>query len=417
MTRKRIFIILAFCTLMLTLGFQWVRAQERIPALPEEPQAPDAAYLGAGFTYQGTLSDSGGNPITDICDFSFTLWSDPVITLPGAQVGFASLVSGVEVEGGHFAALVNAGDEFTDVAFFGHRRWLEIAVQCSGDPGFTTLSPRQEMTATPYAHSLRPGAEIRGNRPDDNSLSVFNFATTGLSDGLYAEATSLSGIAVYGLNTATPAMASPQGGPGGIGVKGEGVTGVIGSGTTIGVSGYSTDGWAIYGYSSAGYAGYFNGNVEVLGDLAVSGTKAFKIDHPLDPANEYLYHYCMESSEVLNEYSGNVVLDEKGEAWVEMPAWFDAVNTDFRYQLTPIGGAAPNLYIASEIQEGRFQIAGGPAGLKVSWQVTALRNDPYLQENPAPVEQAKPKDEAGTYLTPELYGQPAESGLGYSAVP
>jgi hypothetical protein len=122
---------------------------------------------------------------------------------------------------------------------------------------------------------------------------------------------------------------------------------------------------------------------------------------------------------VLNQYSGNAILDSNGQAWVELAAWFDAINggnepnPDFRYHLTPIGSAAPNLHIAQEIDGERFLIAGGPAGLKVSWQVTALRSDPYIQQYGAPVEVEKPEPERGSYLHPELYGQPEELGLHY----
>jgi hypothetical protein len=157
--------------------------------------------------------------------------------------------------------------------------------------------------------------------------------------------------------------------------------------------------------------------VQVQGDLSASGTKAFKIDSPLDPAHQYLYHYSLESSEVLNQYSGNATLDANGEAWVRLPNWFAAINKDFRYQLTPVGAPAPGLYVAQEMRSSaagsQFKIAGGPAGLKISWQVTALRNDPYVQAHGAPVVVDKPAGEQNTYLYPELYGQPPEKGLGY----
>jgi hypothetical protein len=52
---------------------------------------------------------------------------------------------------------------------------------------------------------------------------------------------------------------------------------------------------------------------------------------------------------------------------------------DFRYQLTCIGGSAL-VYISEEIKNNRFAIAGGKQGLKVSWQVTGIRKDPYVFE-------------------------------------
>jgi len=98
---------------------------------------------------------------------------------------------------------------------------------------------------------------------------------------------------------------------------------------------------------------------------------------------------------------------------VQMPDWFQALNRDFRYQLTAIGAPGPNLYIAEKIKDNRFKIAGGAPGMEVSWQVTGIRQDPYAQAHPIIVEEEKPADERGTYLHPELYGQPEERGLNY----
>jgi hypothetical protein len=168
---------------------------------------------------------------------------------------------------------------------------------------------------------------------------------------------------------------------------------------------------ALYSQAGTGRAGFFFGNVHVQGQLSAN-VKLFTIDHPLDPQNKYLNHACVESAEMMNIYSGNVVLDAKGEGWVQVPDWFNAVNTDLRYQLTCIGGHAP-VYIAEELSNGRFKVAGGRAGLKVSWQITATRNDPYARNHPLQVEQMKPAGERGRYLNPELYGQDRTSGIGY----
>ncbi|MFZ1474675.1 MAG: hypothetical protein WAV79_17285, partial [Anaerolineae bacterium] len=82
-------------------------------------------------------------------------------------------------------------------------------------------------------------------------------------------------------------------------------------------------------------------------------------------------------------------------------------------QLTPIGGPGPNLYIAQEVKNNRFQIAGGSAGLRVSWQVTGIRQDAYANAHRIPVEEEKPTDERGLYLHPVELGKPAELGLDY----
>jgi hypothetical protein len=169
--------------------------------------------------------------------------------------------------------------------------------------------------------------------------------------------------------------------------------------------------------SGNGYAGYFRGSVRVTGELSVDGNVSkgggsFKIDHPLDPENKYLYHSFVESPEMMNVYNGNVVLDADGEAVVELPEWFEALNGDYRYQLTCIGGFA-QVYIADEIAGNTFRIAGGRPGLKVSWQVTGVRQDAWANANRIPVEVDKPEHERGTYLHPEAHGVPAELGESY----
>ncbi len=166
-----------------------------------------------------------------------------------------------------------------------------------------------------------------------------------------------------------------------------------------------------------GLAGSFTGDVNISGNLTVSGTKSFRIDHPLDPANKYLYHASIESSEVLNLYSGNVALDASGEANVQLPEWFETLNKDFRYQLTAIGAAAPNLHIAQEIQDHSFRIGGGAAGMKVSWQVSGVRQDAWEKAHPMVVEAAKPQRERGYYMNPELFGAPAERSIEWARYP
>ncbi len=177
----------------------------------------------------------------------------------------------------------------------------------------------------------------------------------------------------------------------------------------------SGNGYGVYGYATGNsltnWAGYFAGDVNVTGSV-VSPVKITKLDHPLDPENKYLQHSAIESSEMLNSYSGNVVLDASGQATVTLPNWFEAINTDYRYQLTCVGGYA-QVYVASEIENGAFRIAGGTPGLKVSWEVKALRADAYAKANPLTVEVAKRADEQGKYLHPEAYGLAAERGIDY----
>jgi len=185
-----------------------------------------------------------------------------------------------------------------------------------------------------------------------------------------------------------------------------------------GVNAYAVGGlWAygIYARADSGdpytAAGVFSGDVDVNGTLYKSAG-SFRIDHPLDPENKYLCHSFVESPDMMNVYNGNVVLDGGGEAWIEMPEWFEALNRDFRYQLTCIGGFAP-VHVAEEISGNRFQIAGGEPGMKVSWQVTGIRQDRFAEANRIQVEVDKLPLEAGKYIHPELYGRPREDAVDY----
>jgi hypothetical protein len=117
-----------------------------------------------------------------------------------------------------------------------------------------------------------------------------------------------------------------------------------------------------------------------------------------------------ESADVPSVYTGNTILDGNGEAWVQVPGWFEVLNKDFRYQLTCIGGFAP-VYIAQKITGNRFKIAGGQPGLEVSWQVTSIRHDPYAKKHRIQVEEEKPAAEKGHYQDPGLYGQPATKSI------
>jgi hypothetical protein len=269
-------------------------------------------------------------------------------------------------------------------------------------------------------------------------IGVFGISISG--SGVYGS--SYDGYGVYG-------SSENYHGVMGYGNSGDGVhgrsysrSGVYGqSDSGAGVYGLSNNYYGVYAFSNSpdwlyglyagsyfGYAAYLDGNVIVTGNLSVSGNKNFKIDHPLDPSNKYLYHSCVESSDMKNVYDGVVVLDDKGEAEIKLPDWFGALNKDFRYQLTAIGAPGPNLYIAEEISDdvtndgnsssnnnnnnnSRFKIAGGTSGMKVSWQVTGIRQDPYAKAHPIQVEEDKPAKERGYYLYPELYGQPEEKGI------
>ncbi len=196
---------------------------------------------------------------------------------------------------------------------------------------------------------------------------------------------------------------------GGIGPGGDGPGGVFYGGD----SSLYGDGMDVF--PGSGMAGSFFGDVGITGTLS-KASGSFKIDDPLDPANKYLYHSFVESPDMMNVYNGNVVLDASGEAVVDFPEWFGLLNRDFRYQLTCIGGYAP-VYVAEEISSNRFKIAGGRPGLKVSWQVTGIRQDRWANAHRIPVEQEKEPRLRGFYIHPELYGAPPEKQIEWARHP
>lgn len=275
-----------------------------------------------------------------------------------------------------------------------------------------------------YHYLWKPGGHQRwdlvvGNTTrlvadDTGSVGIGSFGAGTLDGKLFVDgrirSQSNGEPAIEGVNGLT----TPHG-VGNVGVYGAATGSGVGSGTRYGVLGYA-DGdtsYGVYGTAVANpghYAGFFEGNSHTTGTLT-AGTKSFLIDHPLDPANRYLEHSSVESNERMNIYRGHVNLDERGEAIVTMPSWFEALNEEFEYQLTCLGGYAP-VYIGTELQDGKFTIAGGRPGLKVSWQITGVRHDPVARSRPLEVERTKPAAERGRYLNPEAYGLDASKGIG-----
>ena len=185
-----------------------------------------------------------------------------------------------------------------------------------------------------------------------------------------------------------------QGGsaPGGGGQGGIGIVAVPGSG------------------SQSTWAGFFLGDVHVAGNVSKAGG-SFQIDHPLDPENKYLYHSFVESPDMMNIYNGNVTTDGSGMAVVILPGWFEALNMDFRYQLTVIGQFAQAI-VASKINQNQFVIRTDKPSVEVSWQVTGIRHDAWAEAHRIPVEVEKSAVEKGHYLHPELFGHAGEAGIG-----
>jgi hypothetical protein len=181
--------------------------------------------------------------------------------------------------------------------------------------------------------------------------------------------------------------------------------GIYGNAQTVGGATVPTTRYGIYGFASGAttnYAGYFSGNVQITGSIA-KGSGTFKIDHPLDPENKYLYHSFVESPDMMNIYNGNITTDAKGYATVELPGYFDALNKDFRYQLTVIGTFAQAI-VKEKVKGNKFVIQTNEPNVEVSWMVTGVRHDKYADAHRVVAEVDKEPELKGYYLHAKEWG-------------
>ena len=266
------------------------------------------------------------------------------------------------------------------------------------------------------------------------SVSGHGVYGEGNYNGVHGITTNSSNYGVAGYNNSggTGVLGSGTDGVRAVATSGIGVSASTASGlyavvgynstqsSTFGALGYGGfTGVGVYGVQGSGsFAGHFlgltnvSGNMSVIGDFRCVGDKNFMIDHPLDPENKYLIHSCVESPDRMNIYNGNATTDAQGWARVELPSYFEVLNIDFRYQLTVIGQFAQAI-IEHEIENNHFVIRTDKPNVKVSWQVTGIRNDAYAKANPMVVEKEKEATARGKYLTPKLFGQPEELGIHY----
>lgn len=249
--------------------------------------------------------------------------------------------------------------------------------------------------------------------------SVYNMCSTSAVEALlvYAfgngvEAASVNGPGAFGGSSSNNGVFGKSGSSGASGIYAENLSGGYGlAGRTSWV------GTAIYGdnVSSSGWAGYFTGNGYVSGYLSKAGG-GFLIDHPQDPTTKVLRHSFVESPDMKNLYDGIAIVGADGTVRIQLPDYFQALNENFRYRLTTVGGFAP-VFVASEVTNGAFVIGGGTPGLKVSWQVTGVRKDAWARLNRRSPEQPKIPSEKGLYLNPDAYGQPEAKRIWPNGVP
>lgn len=94
---------------------------------------------------------------------------------------------------------------------------------------------------------------------------------------------------------------------------------------------------------------------------------------------------------------------------------FKSLNEDFRYQLTVIGRFAQAI-VGQEIRNNQFTIKTDQPRVKVSWQVTGIRRDPWAVANRIVVEEEKAAEDKGRYLHPELWGRPKDEQIHHRLV-
>jgi hypothetical protein len=215
-------------------------------------EVSEAASMGTAFTYQGRLLDANDTADGEY-DFEFKLYDAPN---GGVQQGSTIDINNVDVIDGYFTAELDFGSDVFD----GNDRWLQIGVRQVANP-FTILSPRQEVTPTPYALYAASGPGVPVPLDLSGPVAFPGTVIKGINTG--------TGHAVYGKHNSS-------GNFGYLGYSDRGVYGysindygVRGHGGSYGVYGLSSDGYGVYGSSSSGSGAYgkntTSGNYGLLG--------------------------------------------------------------------------------------------------------------------------------------------------------
>ncbi len=333
-----------------------------------------------------------------------------------AIFGYASSVPG-SLKGGVFGTydtVLNFGTGVTGIGYSG--------VTLQGAAAATTFALTDQDVGVYGSGTLG----VMGNSLTASGvIGRTRAATTGGVVGIGPNVGVFGNSATVGGSVAPTTRVGVQGQANGGTTQNYGVRGIVPASsaaavTNIGIAGFATTTgglgthYGVYGGASGGvtnFAGFFAGNVNITGSIAkASGT--FKIDHPLDPENKYLYHSFVESPDMMNIYNGNVVTDAQGFATITMPGYFDALNKDFRYQLTCIGTFAQAI-VKEEMQGNSFVIQTSQPGVKVSWQVTGVREDKFANAHRVAPEVSKEAQNIGKYIHPTEWNQPESKGIGY----
>jgi hypothetical protein len=369
------------------------------------PQLAAANVFTNNQTIEGTLSQFG----LTVSEPSYLgiLLASPVTSV-GAGLEFETTGNNGGTINGMYWQILNTGTTAKQGA-----NKLNFRNDSTGLDVMTFLANGQVNVGT-IATFLPDGqVGIGTNASDASALLEVVAPQNGASSSLNSNG--LNGI--FAMGATNPSNGEFDGGSGVVGQGGKGTNYDGDGGVFTGGSGSSFgDGIdAAPGSDGDNYAGNFHGTVNATGYMT-SSAASVKIDHPLDPANKYLVHTSVESSEMMNIYTGNVTTDAQGEARVQLPDWFEALNTDFRYQLTVIGQFAQAI-VSSEVKNHEFAIRSSVPNVKASWQITGVRQDAYAKTNPMVVEEEKDPRLKGFYIHPEFYGALAEKQIEWARHP
>ncbi|MBK8330267.1 MAG: hypothetical protein IPL09_12535 [Bacteroidetes bacterium] len=127
-----------------------------------------------------------------------------------------------------------------------------------------------------------------------------------------------------------------------------------------------------------------------------------------------MIHSFVESPDMMNVYNGNAISDANGYATVSLPSYFEAENKDFKYQLTVLDNSADFVMakVTKEVNNNTFEIRTSKPGVKVSWQVTGVRQDAYANAHRIVDVVDKAPEDKGYYIHPELFGAPSTQVVG-----
>ncbi|MCW3121085.1 MAG: hypothetical protein JWQ38_577 [Flavipsychrobacter sp.] len=286
----------------------------------------------------------------------------------------------------------------SDVGIYGSAFSAGVVGTSSGGNGVAGYSSKNGV----YGYSAAAG--FAGTAGEGNTFGVMGKGIT-----LAGATPPASRYGVYGISTGGTTQNVGTAGISNVATAGGSSIGVQATASGVGAG----TNYALYAAASGAttnYAGYFAGNVNITGSIA-KGSGTFKIDHPLDPENKYLYHSFVESPDMMNIYNGNITTDTTGRAEVELPEYFEALNKDFRYQLTVMGTTFAQALISEKIKGRTFVIKTNQPNIEVSWQVTGVRKDKFAEAHRVVAEVEKEAENKGFYIHPEEWNQPVSKGI------